>query len=451
MITSPNEEEAGPPTTPIQAAERLPSLDVLRGFALLGILLANIQDFGFAGGILHDIPLEVVQGTGAHPWLDVATMVFQWLFVEGRMRALFGFLFGAGTVLLLDRIEARAGAGQAADIFHRRNMWLLAAGLVHGTLIWYGDILFYYSLLALLVLYPLRHVQGRRLAAAGFVIALLGGTLGIGNAYDIRTAWPAAILQQQAAAAEAAHRPLSPAERGAAEAAVMQRQKEIHDFHDNIASQRVSYLQSEPGNAAGDLGFMNLIIPSGWVFEVVGIMVAGMGMYKLGFLSARWSSRTYASIAVVGYAVSFGVVLVGLEHARRFGFSDAVATVWMYLPYGFGQIPCMLANASVLLLLLVRHRRLMPMQRALAAVGRTALSNYLLTSLICQFVFKWGPWKLYGQLEYYQQIYIVAAVWSFNIVFSLYWLRFFAFGPFEWMWRSLTYWQRQRLLALPVT
>ncbi len=450
MTTSPNEEEAGPPAAPIQATDRLPSLDVLRGFALLGILLANIQDFGFAGGILHDIPLEVVQNTGAHPRLDAATMVFQWLFVEGRMRALFGFLFGAGTVLLLERIETRAGAGQAADIFHRRNMWLLAAGLVHGMLIWDGDILFYYSLLALLVLYPLRHVRGRPLAAAGFVISLLGGTLGIGNAYDIRTAWPAAILQQQAAAAEAAHRPLSPAERSAATAAVAQRQKEIRDFHDNIASERMGYLHSEPGNAAGDLGAMNLTIPSGWVFEVLGIMIAGMGMYKLGFLSALWSSRTYAGIAIAGYAISFAVVLVGLEHARRFGFSDAITTVWMFLPYGFGQIPGMLANASVLLLL-IKHRRLMPTQRALAAVGRTALSNYLLTSLICQFVFKWGPWKLYGQLEYYEQVYVVAAVWSLNIVFSMLWLRFFAFGPFEWVWRSLTYWQRQRFQTLPST
>jgi uncharacterized protein len=439
---------AGSPIIPTQNAERIQSLDVLRGFALLGILLANIQDFGFAGGILHDIPLEVVQGVGAHPWLDAATMVFQWLFVEGRMRALFGFLFGAGTVLLLERIEARAGAGQAADIFHRRNMWLLAVGLIHGTLIWNGDILFYYSLVALLLLYPLRHVQGRRLATVGFAIALLGGTLGIGNAFHIQTAWPTAFLQQRAVAAEAAHRPLSSAERDVTKAAVTLRQKEIQDFHNNIASERVSYLRSEPGNAAGDLGFMNVVIPSGWVFEVMGIMIAGMGMYKLGFLSAQWPSRTYASIAIAGYAVSSAVTLIGLDHARRCDFSDAVTTVWMFLPYGLGQIPCMLANASVLLLL-IRNQRLMPMQRALASVGRTALTNYLLTSLICQFVFKWGPWKLYGQLEYYQQVYVVAAVWGFNIAFSRIWLTIFAFGPFEWVWRSLTYWQRQRFLALP--
>lgn len=449
MTTLLNEKLASPLATPIQISERLQSFDVLRGFALLGILLANIQDFGFADSILHDIPLEVVMGSGAHPRLDAATMLFQWLFVEGRMRALFSFLFGAGTVLLLERIEVRGGAGRAADIFHRRNMWLLVAGLIHGGLIWAGDILFFYSLLALLVLYPLRHVRGRRLTIIGFAVALLGSTLGISNAFSIRTAWPTAILQRQAVTAEAEHRPLSLVQRKILDAAATERRKEISGIQDNIASERVSYLQSEPSNLSSQIRVINAAFVSGWVFEVVGMMIAGMGMYKLGFLSALWSSRAYATIAIVGYTLSSLVVLIGLDQARQFGFSDAVTTVWMFLPYGLGQIPCMLANASVLLLL-IRHHRLMRMQRALAAVGRTALSNYLFTSLICQVVFKWGPWKLYGQLEYYQQIYVVIAVWSFNIIFSLCWLRFFAFGPFEWIWRSLTYWQRQRLLVSPV-
>jgi uncharacterized protein len=80
---------------------------------------------------------------------------------------------------------------------------------------------------------------------------------------------------------------------------------------------------------------------------------------------------------------------------------------------------------------------------ALGAVGRTAFSNYIATSLLCQFVFTWGPWHLYGTLDYYQQIYVVAGVWTLNIVVSTLWLRSFAYGPLEWMWRSLTYWQVQ--------
>src|SRR5258708_7322060 len=149
-----NEELAGPPPAPVAAAARLPSLDVLRGFALLGILMANIQDFASPTGILHDVPLDVVSQSGAHHALDVVVMTVQWLFIEGKMRALFGLLFGAGTVLFLERLEKRSGAKLAADIFHRRSMWLLSFGILHGSLIWRGDILLFYGSLALPALYP---------------------------------------------------------------------------------------------------------------------------------------------------------------------------------------------------------------------------------------------------------------------------------------------------------
>ena len=79
----------------------------------------------------------------------------------------------------------------------------------------------------------------------------------------------------------------------------------------------------------------------------------------------------------------------------------------------------------------------------LQAVGRTAFSNYILTSLACQFYFVWGPWKEYGRLEYYQELYVVGIIWLLNLTLSTWWLRYFAYGPLEWAWRSLTYWKRQ--------
>jgi hypothetical protein len=71
--------------------------------------------------------------------------------------------------------------------------------------------------------------------------------------------------------------------------------------------------------------------------------------------------------------------------------------------------------------------------------------NYLLTSILCQFLFKWRPWKLYGRLDYYQDLYVVGCVWTLNIVISMLTLRYFRFGPMEWIWRSLTYWKRQSM------
>jgi uncharacterized protein len=431
---------------PIAATDRIASLDVLRGFTLLGILLANIQDFASPTGILHDIPLDVVSQRGAHHALDVAVMIAQWIFVEGKMRALFGLLFGAGTVLLLERIERRAGPELAADVFHRRNMWLLFFGIIHGTLIWNGDILLFYGSFALLALYPLRNVRANRLVTIGLAMSLAGGTLGISNGMGLSTAWHSAALQEQAAKARAEHKALSAEQQTVVDSAVALRREEIQSISETVTVGRSGYLISERENAKGEADFVSLVFRSGWCFEVLGILIAGMGFYKTGFLSARLSSRFYLTTAVVGYFITGGVVLIGLNHARRFGFSDAVTTEWIFLPYGVEQIAGMLANASILLLL-VRHRILVPVQRGLAAVGRTALSNYLMTSLGCQFLFKWGPWKLYGKLEYYQDVYVVGCVWAINIIASLIWLRFFSFGPFEWLWRSLTYWRPQRLIA----
>lgn len=189
---------------------------------------------------------------------------------------------------------------------------------------------------------------------------------------------------------------------------------------------------------------MSRTFASGLVFEMAGMLIAGMGLYKTGFITGASAPRLYIGIAILGYAIAIPLVLAGLHHAALFGFSEAVAKVSMFLPYGIEQIGCMFANASILLLL-VRYGRLLPMQYALAAVGRSAFSNYIVTTLICQYIFRWGPWKLYGTLEYYQQIYVVIGVWAINILFSTLWLRLFAFGPLEWLWRSLTYWQRQPL------
>lgn len=438
-------EETVTVTAPVSLAERLPSLDVLRGFALLGILVLNIQSFASPAESLHDIPLAVSNPAAPHYALNLAVMTIGWLFFEGKMRALFAVLFGGGSALLLDRIERRSGEGHAADIFHRRNMWLLFFGLVHGALIWAGDILSQYSSVALLTLYPLRRVSAKKLIGFGFAISLLGGTLGVANFSGLFSNFHAERLQEAAYTAQLHHQAPTEEELKAIADAAATRKEHFDELPKEIAEGRGSYLQSEPGNASGYAGFVALLFKSGWILEVLGAMIAGMGLYRIGFLSARLPSRTYVTVAAVGYAISVPTVLIGIHHSQRFEFSDAVTALWMFLPYGVEQNACMLANASVVLLL-VRHGALMPVQRALAAIGRTAFTNYILTSVVCQFLFSWGPWKLYGVLDYYQELYVVAGVWVVNLIFSNVWLRFFAFGPLEWAWRSLTYWKSQPIL-----
>src|SRR5260370_40100145 len=218
-------------------------------------------------------------------------MIAQWIFVEGKMRALFGLLFGAGTVLLLERIERRAGPELAADVFHRRNMWLLFFGIIHGTLICNSDIRLFYGSFSLLALYPLRNVRANRLVTIGLALSLAGGTLGISNGMGLSTAWHSAALQEQAAKARAEHKALSAEQQTVVDSAVALRREEIQSISETVTVGRRGYLISEPANAKGEADFVSLVFRSGWCFEILGILIAGMCFYETGFLSGRLSSR----------------------------------------------------------------------------------------------------------------------------------------------------------------
>src|ERR1022692_1429828 len=141
------------PIGPITPEERINSLDTLRGFALLGILPANVLVFGmyFAAG---NDPTVAGGATG----LNLASWALFRILIEGKMRCLFSMVFGASMILLTSRVEARSGA-TAADIYYRRNLWLLLFGLAHAFLLFWGDILYPYALCAL-ILFPFRKLPG---------------------------------------------------------------------------------------------------------------------------------------------------------------------------------------------------------------------------------------------------------------------------------------------------
>ncbi len=149
------EELAGPLELPLQLAQRLPTLDILRGFALLGILLLNIETFA-GSETVFDLPIGLAKPAfvGWHAHLDYAIVIANWIFAEGKMRILFSMLFGAGTILLTERIEQRSGPVRSRSIFFRRNLWLLLFGLFHGIVLWHGDILVDYAATALVFSTP---------------------------------------------------------------------------------------------------------------------------------------------------------------------------------------------------------------------------------------------------------------------------------------------------------
>jgi uncharacterized protein len=427
-------------SAPVARSHRITSLDVLRGFALLGILLTNINHFA-SPERMHDMPIGMLKPafTGWHVQLDLIIICLKWVFVEGKMRALFAVLFGAGCILLTSRIEDGVAPNRSADIWLRRNMWLALFGIIHGVLIWEGDILFTYALCGLLFLYPFRRVSAQRLILSGISIWLALGSATIimmtnmpavlHADHDLAVARKAASDHRALTADQ--HEMLVKSDRRWSEYAVRAR-KEVASSYDPYVSQAYDHAK----NVFSEQWFV--------ILDVIGPMLLGMGLLKSGFLSGRLPVKTYAIIAICGYAFAIPVTLIGVGAYRAADFSIASFLFWLGLPYTVVALAAMLANASALLII-IKKEWLRPMTRALGAVGRTAFSNYIGTSLLCQWLFRWGPFHLYGQLEFYQQLYVVALVWAVNIVASLVWLRFFAFGPLEWLWRSLTYWRLQPL------
>ena len=185
---------------------------------------------------------------------------------------------------------------------------------------------------------------------------------------------------------------------------------------------------------------------SGYFFaDILGAMLVGMALFKSGFLSAELPLSTYIWTAFGGFLISTPLYIAGVWKAYSSHFYFAVVNKWMVSTYHLTAEAGTLAIAAFLLIV-IKSDAMRILLRPFAAIGQTALTNYLLTSFLCQFLFIFGPPKFYGQLEYYQLLYVVLAVWVVNLVVSSVWIRAFEFGPCEWLWRSLTYWKLQPML-----
>jgi uncharacterized protein len=435
-----NEELAGPPrpVTPTGRGERISSIDVVRGVALLGILLANVTSFGlpeWAYSIPLGTPLPVFEGP--HATVNTVVWFARWFVMEGKMRGLFSMLFGAGVVLLTSRAEQRGAGDRVADIFLRRNMWLVLFGVLHAYFVWFGDILYFYGLTALLFLYPCRHLRARTLIVAGIAV-LCVNIVGPFNG--------AALLKDEALSRAAAAPTAKPADIAAWNARQEEWKPPRTAIEQDLAATRAGYLSDQRKDVPNVVAFERDLFYAIGFCDMLGMMLLGMGLFKTGFLPGRRSARTYAVTALVFWAISASVVGVGTWKAYASGFDLLTTDRWLFLPLDLGRATGSIAIAATTLLVL-KLGVLRGLTRRLAAVGQMALSNYLLTSVLCKFIFVWGPWKLYGALEYYQLYFVVAAVWCVNLLWSPIWLRRYEFGPAEWLWRSLTYWKRQPMRA----
>jgi uncharacterized protein len=396
---------------PVSQAERIDSLDVLRGFALLGILVMNIASFAMPFSAYFN-PTAWGDITGANHWV----WLFSHLLFDQKFMTLFSLLFGAGIVIFSERAAARGRS--AAALHYRRTFWLLVIGAAHAYLLWYGDILVLYAMCAL-ILYPLRRLSPKWLLPIGVVMLAVGSGFSLLAGLTLPQ-WPpeavAEITEFWAPSAEKIQEEIA-AYTGPWSGQMAHRVKMSFSFHTGY--------------------FLK------WGFwRAGGLMVLGMALFKLGVFSAKRSRRTYFTMLVAGAVVGLLLIHTGIYRNKEVHFDVRYS---FFLGAQFNYWGSLFLSAAYIGLLMLWCQRGAGgwLKQRLRAVGQMAFTNYLLHTLICITIFYGPGLGLFAQVNRVGQISIVLAIWVAQLLYSPWWLKRFRFGPFEWLWRSLTYWRRQ--------
>lgn len=413
-------------TTAVAAptAKRFESLDFVRGCALFGILLMNIVGAGL--GPAYDNPTIAGGDTGINLWTWFVLNVG----FEGTQRALFSMLFGAGVILFSSRIEA-SGRPDHADLYVRRQLWLVAFGMFNAwVLLWIGDILFYYGVVALF-LYAFRKLPGKTLLALGL------GALMLGAAWSALEARGTFRIHAEAQSAQQ----VAPAQRTEQQREAIQTWQKnsregppppaVAEMRKNLTASYWSALKESSG--------LITHFQSWWLyrdfFDFFGMMMIGMALYKLGVMTLEVRTRIYLAMAAGGYAIGIPLNLYEARWIMDHGFTS-LAYDQAKVTYDVSRLAMTLGHLGLLMLFL-RSGLLPWLRRSMAAVGRMALTNYLTHSLVALIIFiLLGYW---GAFQRYQLYYIVFAIWAAQLIISPIWLKHFHFGPVEWLWRYLTY------------
>lgn len=425
---------------PVAGSQRLQSLDVLRGFALLGILLMNIVIFGLYHES-YDNPTSAGGDTGA----NLGVWVTLHILAEGKMRCLFSLVFGASAILLTSRLDGRL---DRADIYFRRTLWLFLFGIAHSFLLWHGEILYPYAVCGLF-LYSFRHMRPRGLILLGTLSLLLLSGFSLVDASlkrDMITDGKAALAKETRGEA------LTEKERDAKvewESFKKNRNPSPEKLEEDAKEWRGNPWKVIQARGAVRLRWDSIPVYHPYMFDMWGMMMIGMGLFKLGILSGARSVRFYATLAAVGFQVGIPITSY-TAYTNVQNHFDPVVQLQCGSLYQVSRYAVATGYVG-LLLLLCKTGALRWLTTRLAAVGRMALSNYLFHSVVCAFLFTGYGFALYGRLERHQLYFVVAAIWIFQLLVNPVWLRHFRFGPFEWLWRSLTYWKRQpfRITSAP--
>ena len=386
---------------------RYDSLDLLRGIAVLGILLCNIWAFALPYAA-YDNPAAYGDLTGLNYW----AWWFPAVFAQEKFITLFSLLFGAGLGLFREHL---LNQGVPALRTHYRRMFgLFVIGVLHAYLLWFGDILAVYAVCGML-LYPLLRVRTSLLLLIALALLLLEFSLLWSITREMRALTDAEMM-----------------------VAVKHWLPEAALSADEVAIYRGGWLTQ-----------MQHRVPEAWAGEwatllfygprLCGLMIFGVVLYRSGAFLGQWSARCYGWIALSTLLLGFAMVGHGVQQFAESGFAFSSSLLMGNYWNAVGSLLVAAGYAAAIMLWSQRPQCAGWLRLALIRTGRMAFSNYLLTSLICTTLFYGHGLAWFGRIDRVGLLIICFLVWLVLIAVSQYWMQRHPHGPFEWLWRWLSY------------
>jgi uncharacterized protein len=427
------------PVARVAEHERIASLDIIRGVAILFILFLNIPHVGgFTGSPTFE--LRAPAWGPADSW----TVLIVQSFLDGTQRGLLELLFGAGILIMARKAMTPDGPVGVADLHYRRNLWLIVFGLFNAfVLFWSGDILLLYGIAAIF-LFPFRRMSARgQLAFAGLLLA----SLLLMSVKEYRDAATERARVEQVAQRMATGAIVAEADRKKVEE---QRKGDLRrsqlPSQNAESSKRIT--AAVEARQGGPVAYWRAA-RDGWLFimgyfwwiqaEIMATMLIGMALFQRGILQGKARTQTYLLMLVAGYGIGIG--LRGSEWLGRLEFRPGMH--WQGQFGDLSRLAVTLGHVGLIHLLL-RASAGRWLLAPFAAAGKIPLTVYLFTSFLMTWVI-FAPWgfAMFGKWSAWQLATVAAIVIALELVAANLWVRRFANGPVEWLWKSLAYEQRQ--------
>ncbi len=390
---------------------RIISLDVLRGIAVLGILIMNIQSFSMIGAAYIN-PTAFGDLNGINKWV----WIISHLLANEKFMSIFSILFGAGVILFTERaIEKNR---KAAAFHYRRMFWLLIFGLMHAYFIWYGDILVAYSLCGMLV-FLFRKMAPKKLVIFSLLFFIIPIIFNVASGLTIQY-WPEESYNQNLQSW------IPDTEKVATELSAMQG----------------GWIAQMAIRVQGAIFMETFLFFWFTMWRVISMMLLGMALYKWGVLSARRSLMYYMRMTLFGITAGLIIIAVGIYENFSYNWSMDYS---MFIGGQYNYVGSVLVALGYIgiVMLICRSEQFSWLKNLFSSVGKMAFTNYILMSLLGMFIFYGNGLGLFGKVERSIQILIVFAIWILILTISPLWLKTFRYGPLEWLWRVLSYWRRQ--------